>query len=81
MRKKLLTGFNDIQTTHPLLAMEWHYEKNADLKPEHFTADSSKVVWWMCSSGHSWQDKISNRKNGLGCPYDAGKLFGGMRNA
>ena len=62
-----------IFTTHPHFACEWHYEKNAHINPKDFTADSNRFVWWMCASGHSWQDRISNRAKGTGCPYDSCK--------
>ena len=72
--KKLLPGFNDLLTVAPELAIEWHCEKNGDLRPENILAGSHKFAWWMCSRGHEWQAKISQRRMGSGCPYDAGKL-------
>jgi len=63
----------NLLTTHPHLACEWHYEKNAHLNPEDFSANSNRFVWWICPSGHIWQDRIRNRANGAGCPYDSGK--------
>ncbi len=73
--RKLLTGFNDLLTVAPKLAMEWDYERNGDLRPENVLAGSHKSVWWICTSGHRWQAKISQRRRGCGCPYDAGKLI------
>ena len=61
-------GENDLQTVNPALAKEWNYEKNDDLKPEEFTANSNKVVWWKCSKGHVWHASIANRSKGNGCP-------------
>jgi hypothetical protein len=72
--RKLLTGFNDLRTVDPKLAMEWDCERNGDLLPENVLAGSHKSVWWVCHSGHRWQAKISQRRLGCGCPYDAGKL-------
>ena len=66
--KKILKGFNDLQTVNPTLAKEWNYEKNGKLKPEDFTANSGQKVWWRCSKGHEWQAIISNRNKGVGCP-------------
>ena len=71
--KRILKGNNDLQTINPSLAMEWNYEKNGILKPDQFTANSGKKVWWKCSKGHEWQATIANRNNGLGCPYCSGK--------
>ena len=66
--RKVLKGYNDLQTINPALASEWNYEKNGELKPTHITANSNKKAWWKCGKGHEWQAKISNRNNGNGCP-------------
>ena len=61
--KVLLTGFNDLATTHPELAKEafgWD--------PEQFVASGSRKVKWKCQEGHSWNQRISERKSGTGCP-------------
>jgi hypothetical protein len=66
--KRVLDGFNDLQTLNPKLASEWDFEKN-ELMPSQVTTGSGKIVWWKCSNGHSWQDMIAHRKYGGGCPY------------
>ena len=71
--KKVLAGYNDLQTINPTLAQEWNCEKNGDLKPENFTANSSEKVWWKCSKGHEWQACIAHRNKGSGCPYCSGR--------
>ncbi len=71
--KRALKGYNDLQTVNPTLAEEWNYEKNGDLTPEHFTANSNKKVWWKCAKGHEWQATITHRTNGRGCPYCSGR--------
>ena len=72
--RKLLSDFNDLLSVAPELACEWNYEKNGDLIPENVLAGSHKSVWWKCRYGHEWMSQIVNRRNGCGCPYDAGKL-------
>ncbi len=66
--KKVLKGYNDLNTNNPILAKEWNYEKNGELKPDDFTANSGKKVWWKCSKGHEWQATIASRNKGAGCP-------------
>ena len=66
--KKVLKGFNDLQTSNPVLAKEWNYKKNNGLTPADVTPNSNKKVWWKCSSGHEWQAIIANRSKGRGCP-------------
>ena len=64
--QKVLHGFNDLATTHPELANEWHPSKNGKLNPKNITAGSSKRVWWKCQKcGHEWQTTVSGRR---GCP-------------
>ena len=66
--KKILAGYNDLQTINPLLAKEWDYEKNNDLKPDNVSPNSHKKVWWICQKGHSWEAIIKSRNNGNACP-------------
>ncbi len=63
-----IKGENDLRTVNPTLAKDWNYEKNGELKPENFTANSSKKVWWKCDNGHEWQATIKNRNKGSSCP-------------
>ena len=71
--KKILKGYNDLQTVNPTLAKEWNYEKNNELRPTDVMPNSSKKAWWKCIKGHEWQATIADRNNGCGCPYCAGK--------
>lgn len=78
-------GFNDLETTNPELAKQWHPTKNGDLKPADVTAGSGKRVWWLLpyddikTGKHfdfEWQAVICNRnKNTGGCPYLSGKMI------
>lgn len=68
--RKVKKGFNDLLFLNPELAEEWDYELNKNLKPDEVTIHSGKNVWWKCKKcGNSWNNKISNRSNGSGCPY------------
>ena len=71
--KKVLKGYNDLQTVNPILASGWNYEKNGELKPENFSANSTEKVWWKCKKKHEWQATINSRNNGRGCPYCSNK--------
>ena len=67
---RVLVGFNDLATTHPIIAKEWNFEKNRDLTPTSVLAGSSKKVWWICQQGHEWQTTISHRtERGHNCPF------------
>ena len=71
--RKVLKGHNDLQTTSPALAKEWHHEKNNGLTPYDVTANSGKKVWWRCSKGHEWQATVDSRSRGSNCPYCLGQ--------
>ena len=60
---------NSLLFSNPEIANEWNYEKNGNLKPEYFAANSGKKVWWKCSKGHEWQATMNSRSQGHGCPY------------
>ena len=74
--RKLLPGENDLATTYPALAKQWHPQKNGRLTPRDVTAGSRKKVWWICKKGHEWQAMIALRTRGTsGCPVCAGKVI------
>ena len=67
-------GETDLATLFPEVIKEWHFEKNAPLRPEKFTKGSHKKVWWKCSEGHEWEAQIKSRTlGGTGCPECAKK--------
>lgn len=81
--KRVLAGFNDLQTLYPEVAAEWHPTLNGDLKPTEVTRGSNKKVWWQCVWGHEWQAVIYSRTvsdRPVGCPecaraYARGKNY------
>lgn len=82
-------GFNDLATTHPDLAKEWHPTKNGNLKPTNVTAGyKEKVMWFLpydvpadypvkhLRGKHfdfEWPATVTNRTRDRGCPFVAGK--------
>ena len=81
--KKVLKGFNDLVTTHPELASEWHPTLNGELTPEQVVRGTLKKVWWRCRNEHVWQARVAHRAGdlvgkrlGTGCPVCAKKRIG-----
>ncbi len=75
-RKKVLKGFNDLSTTHPIIADEWDYDKNTDMLPDDILAGSNKKVWWKCKYGHEWQASPNNRTSAhTQCPVCKSRIF------
>lgn len=76
-------GFNDLKTTHPEIARQWHPTKNEPLTPDKVTAGSNKNIIWIIQDiepingkkiNLEWKAKISSRTyHDLGCPYVSGK--------
>ncbi len=74
----IFCGFNDLATTHPEVAAEWHPTKNGDLMPNMIKAGSNRKVWWLLpyddpeTGKHydfEWQAAINHRAEGSTCPY------------
>jgi hypothetical protein len=65
---RVLTGFNDLLTTNPELAIQ-----AAGWNPQEFSAGSNVKVKWKCNLGHSWTAAIAHRTGTLstGCPVCA----------
>jgi hypothetical protein len=71
--QKVLSGFNDLGTSHPELIDEWHQSKNEKLTVESLSSGSNVKVWWSCKRGHEWVASPNSRCNrGTGCPVCAG---------
>jgi hypothetical protein len=64
---------NCLQAVRPNLAKEWHSRKNTPLTPKDVMPFSSRKVWWACRKGHEWEDSLSHRSGGRGCPYCSGR--------
>jgi hypothetical protein len=71
--KKVLAGFNDLQTRFPDVAAEWCYEKNGGVMPDMVAGQTNKDYWWICKLGHTWKTSPNHRAAGNGCPYCGGK--------
>lgn len=72
----VVPGVNDLATTHPELALQWHPDKNSTLTPADVTYGSNTAAWWLCDANpeHQWQAAISNRTgNKSKCPFCATK--------
>lgn len=76
---RIWIGFNDLQTTHPHIASEWHPTKNRNLTPLDVLAGSTYMAWWYlpyddpitCKHfDFEWQSTVDNRTHkNTSCPY------------
>lgn len=73
--QRVWPGFNDLVTTHPEIAAEWHPSKNKSVDPSQVGKGSEKKFWWKCPLGHEWEAQIANRTRlGSGCAVCDGKV-------
>ena len=71
---RIASNENNLLKVFPILAKEWHPEKNGELTPKEVTSKSGKKVWWICPKEHSYEATVHNRTgNNSGCPYCAGQ--------
>ena len=61
--KTVQVGFNDLSTTHPLLALQAN-----GWDPTTRTAESHLKASWKCERGHEWLALINSRSRGRSCP-------------
>ena len=66
-----IVGENDLATTDPDIAAEWHPTRNGTLTPRDVKRSTEKKVWWLGKCGHEWSAIIGARTGKLntGCPY------------
>ncbi len=63
INQQLLTGFNDLATLHPELAVQAH-----GWDPSLTLSGSAKKVAWICPKGHVWESRIASRiSQNTGC--------------
>lgn len=55
----------------PLIAKEWHPNKNGKLSPAAVPPFGKYRAWWKCLAGHEWQARIDSR-HFSGCPFCSG---------
>ena len=67
--RRILKGFNDLETTHPKLLSEWS-NKNVCITPDSITYKNRSKVWWHCNKcGNDYQAVVYTKVKGRICPY------------
>ncbi|MEX5255065.1 zinc-ribbon domain-containing protein [Kocuria arenosa] len=69
----LLTGYNDLATVSPSLAAEWDATRNDGLDPAGVLAAGATKWHWICPQGHPFEQAMSKRLDGQGCPHCANR--------
>lgn len=68
----VLSGYNDIATTHKDLLDEWDYDKNNEIGiyPSAIIYGGATKVWWKCSNeNHSYFKTVYDKATEKNCPY------------
>lgn len=72
--RAVYTGFNDLLTLSPNVALEWDRAANGGLSPSQVLAGEGVTRWWCCPSGHRYQASPKKRHiRAGGCPVCAGR--------
>ena len=71
--KRILPGYNDLQSQRPDLMADWDYEANT-IDPSTVAVKSNKTASWVCPKGHKYSKAIYKRAAGEGCPACAKAL-------
>ncbi len=61
-------GVNDLASLNPKLALE-----ATGWDPTTVKSTSNQKLEWTCNKGHQWFATVSNRMQGRGCPFCAGR--------
>ena len=68
---RVVSGINDLRTTHKELCEQWFDEVYS---PEQVSAGSDYAARWKCAAGHTWYTTVDSRTHrGSGCPYCANR--------
>jgi hypothetical protein len=70
---RVLTGFNDVSTTHPEWVNTWDFSLNT-VPPTLVIAGSEKSYWFKCPEGHSFKIALASKSRGRGCNVCSGKV-------
>ena len=69
--RRVLKGYNDLQSCFPELACEWDEELNFPLSPDAIYYGSSAKIWWCCQTcQNKWLTSPRSRtlRHQTGCP-------------
>ena len=73
--KRLLAGFNDLESQYPDIAKEWDYERNYCTPKEITYASFTKFAWICPNGGHRYMATPRSRCiDGTGCPKCRGAI-------
>lgn len=68
----VLEGFNDLASVNTELTSEFDEEKS-NFSPKTVTSGTTRLAYWKCLKGHSWQASVNSRaRRGMGCPECSG---------
>lgn len=74
--KRVLKGYNDLQTKYPDIAKWWDEKKNAPIHASDVMPGSMKKYWWVCEKGHSYQATPNVKTaNKTGCPVCSNSII------
>lgn len=67
------TPEHNLAVVDPDMAATWHPRLNGALHPTDVLPTSRKTVHWLCQSGHTWKQQVSNRIRSRQCGECTGR--------
>jgi hypothetical protein len=68
LNRLIIPGVNDLTTTHPHIAAEFHPSELSRNPPTKFSYGSNRLIVWLCPNEHVYSARIFDRIKGKGCP-------------
>jgi hypothetical protein len=60
---------------NPFLLTQWNQIRNSEVDPSELGVTSNMVVWWICETGHEWQQRVFSRSRSKNCPICINQLI------
>lgn len=71
---RLWSGYNDLLTVNPSLALEWDMQANGNTAPSEAMSGEKKERRWICRAGHRFTTTTTSRRKQNGCPICSGTV-------
>jgi hypothetical protein len=71
--KKVMPGYNDLESSLPEILKFWDFEKNPE-HPNFYSKNSNKIIFLKCVNNHSFKSNPYKFSIGQRCPYCANRL-------
>ncbi|NUU06187.1 zinc-ribbon domain-containing protein [Leifsonia sp. C5G2] len=68
LNRLIVAGINDLATTHPEVAAEFHPSELSRTSPTNLSSNSEMLIDFLCANEHTYRARIYDRVRAAGCP-------------